>query len=194
MPGNLRDVFAAGLAVNLDALDVPTRAKILCHMCREQEVTIPENTAVLVVRRLGANLHKLEGAATEIVSLTQFHGRPVTVEDLRVAQDNQGLVSCDQIVSAVADAYLVRPVDIKGSQRLKRMVAPRHLAMYLVRRGSQLSLPEIGRRFGGRDHTTVMHAIHRIEEKLLADAHFRLRALDIARRLGIDLEIGPLSS
>jgi chromosomal replication initiator protein len=141
-----------------------------------------------LARRISSNVRELEGALNRVVAHATLVGRPVTVEFTKtVLQDllraNDRRITIDEIQRKVADYYKVRMPDLLSARRSREVARPRQIAMYLAKRMTPRSLPEIGRRFGGRDHTTVMHAIKRIDELRLTDSELENDLSILSRQL-----------
>ncbi|HEX2217380.1 MAG TPA: chromosomal replication initiator protein DnaA, partial [Gemmatimonadales bacterium] len=138
-------------------------------------VEVPERVLEFLARRITSNVRELEGALNRIVAQATLVGRAITLEtaqevlsDLLRANDRR--VTIEEIQKRVAEHYGVRPADMQSSRRARAVARPRQLAMYLAKQLTPRSLPEIGRKFGGRDHTTVIHAVRRIEELRATDS------------------------
>jgi len=121
-----------------------------------------------LAQRVATNIRELEGALNRVVAFASFSGRPITLEmakeilrDLLRASERR--ISIDQIQRKVADYYNVRMGDMLSARRSRAVARPRQIAMYLSKQLTTRSLPEIGRKFGGRDHTTVIHAVRKVE-------------------------------
>jgi chromosomal replication initiator protein len=132
-------------------------------------VPLPHDAAFFIAERIRSNVRELEGALKRVIANARFTGREITIEqvreslrDLIAIQDRQ--VGIDNIQKTVADYYKIRIADLLSKRRTRSIARPRQLAMALAKELTSHSLPEIGDAFGGRDHTTVLHACRRIEE------------------------------
>ncbi len=163
-----------GLVVDLHPTDYELRLGILQSKVEAQkvlypEVVISEGVLEFLAHRISTNVRVLEGALTRLFAFASLVGREVTLEvaqeclaDVLRASDRK--VTIDEIIRKVADHYNIRLTDILSPRRVRSIARPRQVAMFLAKRLTSKSLPEIGRRFGGRDHTTVIHAVKKIEE------------------------------
>ncbi len=159
----LKSRLGWGLSVAIEPPDFETRAAILLAKAAQKGVPLPENVAFLIARRMRSNVRDLEGALNTLAARANFMGRPITEEfaqealrDLLRAQ--QAVISLTNIQKTVADYYQLRVSDLLSKRRTRSLARPRQMAMALAKDLTEHSLPEIGDAFGGRDHTTVMHA------------------------------------
>jgi chromosomal replication initiator protein len=164
----LRSRFGWGLTVAIDPPDLETSVAILHCKATQLGVELPEDVAFFVGRRIRSNIRELEGALRRLVANAHFTGKPITLEfakqalrDVLVAQDKQ--VSLENIQRTVAEYYKLRTSDLLSAKRSRSLARPRQLAMTLAKELTKHSLPEIGHAFGGRDHTTVLHATRKIK-------------------------------
>ena len=163
----LRSRFGWGLTVQIEPPDLETRVAILHSKASYLGVSLPEDVGFFVARRIRSNVRDLEGALRRLIANSQFTGRPINLEfaraalrDMLVAQDKQ--VTIENIQKTVAEYYKIRTADLLSSKRSRSIARPRQIAMALAKELTKHSLPEIGSAFGGRDHTTVLHATRRI--------------------------------
>jgi chromosomal replication initiator protein len=159
----LKSRLGWGLSVAIEPPDFETRAAILLAKAAQKNVPLPENVAFLIARRMRSNVRDLEGALNTLAARANFMGRPITEEfaqealrDLLRAQ--QAVISLSNIQKTVADYFQLRVSDLLSKRRTRSLARPRQMAMALAKELTEHSLPEIGDAFGGRDHTTVMHA------------------------------------
>ncbi|MEY6432733.1 chromosomal replication initiator protein DnaA [Thioalkalicoccus limnaeus] len=171
----LKSRFGWGLTVAIDPPDLETRVAILQSKAHLMDVLFPEDVAFFVAKRIRSNIRELEGALRRLVANAQFTGRSITVDfarealrDMLVAQDKQ--VTIENIQKVVAEYYRIRTTDLVSAKRTRSVARPRQVAMALAKEFTKLSLPEIGLAFGGRDHTTVLHATRKIKELREGDA------------------------
>ncbi|ODS64268.1 MULTISPECIES: chromosomal replication initiator protein DnaA [unclassified Arenimonas] len=177
-----------GLSVAIEPPDFETRAAILTAKAAERSVQLPEDVAYLIAKRMRSNVRDLEGALNTLAARSNFMARPITADfaqetlrDLLRAQ--QQAVSISNIQKTVADYYQLRMADLLSKRRTRSLARPRQMAMALSKELTEHSLPEIGDAFGGRDHTTVMHAckvmreLREIDGKLREDWDKLLRKL-----------------
>jgi chromosomal replication initiator protein len=170
----LRSRFGWGLTVAIEPPDLETRVAILHSKATMLKIELPEDVAFFVAKRVRSNIRELEGALRRLAANSNFLGVPISVEfakdalrDMLVAQDKQ--VSIENIQKAVAAHYKLRVSDLLSSSRSRSIARPRQLAMALAKELTKHSLPEIGKAFGGRDHSTVIHAARKIAELRVAD-------------------------
>lgn len=163
-----------GLVVDLHPTDYELRLGILqakaeTQMAEQPNIAIDDGVLEFMAHRISTNVRVLEGALTRLFAFASLVGREINLDvaqeclsDILRASDRK--VTVDEIIRKVADHYNVRMTDILGPRRSRNVARPRQVAMFLAKRLTTKSLPEIGRRFGGRDHTTVIHAVKKIEE------------------------------
>ena len=164
----LKSRFVSGLSVELDPPDLETRAAILLKKAEQQGFELGDDVAFYMAENIRSNVRELEGALQRVQVHVSFSGASVTkslvgqvLGDMFAAHHRQ--VSIDRIQSVVAEYFNVRRADLLGKRRTRSMVRPRQMAMALAKEFTKHSLPEIGREFGGRDHTTVLHACARVQ-------------------------------
>ncbi len=164
----LRSRFGWGLTVQIDPPDTETRVAILYSKARHMGVDLPDDVAFFVGKAIRSNVRELEGALRRLVANSQFTGVPINLgfakealRDMLAAQDRQ--VSIANIQKTVAEYYKIRVVDLLSPKRTRTITRPRQMAMALARELTKHSLPEIGGAFGGRDHTTVLHAAAKVK-------------------------------
>lgn len=172
----LKSRFGWGLTVAIEPPELETCVAILMSKAAVSRVDLPEEVAFFIAKRIRSNVRELEGALRRVVANSQFTGRPITMEfakealrDLLALQDR--LVTIENIQKTVAEYYKIRMADLLSKRRSRSIARPRQLAMALAKELTSHSLPEIGDAFGGRDHTTVMHACRVIKE--LRESHTR---------------------
>ena len=165
----LKSRFGWGLTVAIEPPDLETCVAILLGKALLVGVALPEEVAFFIAKCIRSNVRELEGALRRVIANARFLGRPITLEFAREALKDlltmqARLVTIDNIQKTVADYYKVRMADMLSKRRSRSVARPRQLAMALAKELTTHSLPEIGDAFGGRDHTTVMHACKRIKE------------------------------
>ena len=172
----IRSRLGWGLVADIHPTDYELRLGILQQKANKvPEVDISLSVLEFLARRVTSNVRELEGALNRMIAHATLIGRPITLEMTQeVLQDllraNVRRVSIDEIQRRVADYFNIRLSDLLSSRRARQVARPRQVAMYLAKKLTAKSLPAIGREFGGRDHTTVMHAVKRIDELRLADS------------------------
>jgi chromosomal replication initiator protein len=165
----LKSRFGWGLTVAIEPPELETCVAILMSKAAALNVDLPEEVAFFVAKRIRSNVRELEGALKRMVATSEFTGRPITLEftkealrDLLALQDK--LVTVENIQKTVAEYYKIRIADLLSKRRSRSIARPRQVAMALAKELTNYSLPEIGDAFGGRDHTTVLHACRRVKE------------------------------
>lgn len=174
----LKSRFGWGLTVAIEPPELETCVAILMTKAQATGVALPEEVAFFIAKRIRSNVRELEGALRRVIANSRFTGRPITLEftkealkDLLTLQAK--LVTIENIQKTVADYYKVRLADLLSKRRSRSVARPRQVAMALAKELTTHSLPEIGDAFGGRDHTTVLHACKRIKE--LRDTEQRMK-------------------
>jgi chromosomal replication initiator protein len=164
----LKSRFGWGLTVAIEPPELETSVAILMSKAEAEDVRLPEEVAFFIAKRIRSNVRELEGALRRVIANSRFTGRPINLEfakealrDLLALQER--LVSIENIQKTVADYYKLRVADLLSKRRSRSIARPRQVAMALAKELTSHSLPEIGDAFGGRDHTTVLHACRRIE-------------------------------
>ena len=159
----LKSRLGWGLSVAIEPPDFETRAAILTAKASERRLGLPDEVAYLIAKRMRSNVRDLEGALNTLAARSNFQGKPITTEfaqetlrDLLRAQAQ--VISISNIQKTVADYYQLRMADLLSKRRTRSLARPRQMAMALAKDLTEHSLPEIGDAFGGRDHTTVLHA------------------------------------
>jgi len=167
--------FDSGLTVAIEPPELEMRVAILMRKAQSEFVSLNEDVAFFVAKHLRSNVRELEGALRKILAYSKFHGREITIEltkealkDLLTVQNRQ--ISVENIQKTVADFYSIKVADMYSKKRPANIARPRQIAMYLAKELTQKSLPEIGELFGGRDHTTVLHAVRKIAAERGTDA------------------------
>ncbi|CAN5267572.1 chromosomal replication initiator protein DnaA [soil metagenome] len=173
----LKSRFGWGLTVAIEPPELETSVAILMSKAANDNVHLPHDVAFFIAKRIRSNVRELEGALRRVIANSQFTGRPITpdfareaLRDLLALQDK--LVTIDNIQKTVADYFKIRVADLLSKRRNRSITRPRQIAMALAKELTQHSLPEIGDAFGGRDHTTVLHACRRV--KALREAELRV--------------------
>jgi chromosomal replication initiator protein len=167
MDDRLISRFDSGLTVAIEPPELEMRVAILLKKAQSEGVTLNDDVAFFVAKHLRSNVRELEGALRKILAYSRFHGREITIDvvkealkDLLSVQNRQ--ISVENIQKTVADFFNIKVADMYSKRRPANIARPRQIAMYLAKELTQKSLPEIGELFGGRDHTTVLHAVRKI--------------------------------
>jgi len=167
--------FESGLTVRIDPPELETRVAILKTKAFNNKVELSDEVAFFVAKKIRSNVRELEGALHRLVASSRFTNREIdidlakdTLQDLTLFQERK--ISIDNIQRTVADFYSIRISDFKSKRRNRQIARPRQIAMSLSKELTSLSLPDIGDAFGGRDHTTVMHACKKVAELTKTDS------------------------
>jgi chromosomal replication initiator protein len=165
----LKSRFGWGLIVAIDPPELETCVAILKSKAIQSGVELPDDVAFFIAKRARTNVRELEGSLRRVIASSRFTGQPISIEltkqalkDLLALQDK--LVTIDNIQRTVAEYYKIRYADLMSKRRSRSVARPRQVAMALAKELTKHSLPEIGEAFGGRDHTTVLHACRKIAE------------------------------
>ena len=177
--------FDAGLTVAIEPPELEMRVAILISKSRAEGSEMPEEVAFFVAKNVRSNVRELEGALRKILAYSRFNQKEISIQlardalrDLLSIQHRQ--ISVENIQKTVADYYKIKVADMYSKKRPASIARPRQIAMYLAKELTQKSLPEIGELFGGRDHTTVLHAVRKItaERQQMADLNQQLHVLE----------------
>ena len=177
--------FDAGLTVAIEPPELEMRVAILINKAQIEGAVIPEEVAFFVAKNVRSNVRELEGALRKILAYSRFNQKEISIQltrdalrDLLSIQNRQ--ISVENIQKTVADYYKIKVADMYSTKRPISIARPRQIAMYLAKELTQKSLPEIGELFGGRDHTTVLHAVRKIsgERQQTTDLNQQLHVLE----------------
>lgn len=178
MEERLKSRFGWGLTVAIDPPELETRVAILKKKADQARVLLPDDAAFFIAQKIRSNVRELEGALKKVIADSHFRGQPITTEfireslrDLFAVQDKQ--VGIDNIQRTVAEYYSIKMPDLLSKRRSRSVARPRQVAMALAKELTNHSLPEIGDAFGGRDHTTVLHACRKVKELQEENAEIR---------------------
>jgi chromosomal replication initiator protein len=170
----LRSRFEWGLMADIQPPDLETKMAILDKKAEQEGVVLPDDVRTLIASRTKSNVRELEGALVKLVAYSSITGAPIALpmaqqvlKNLLHAQERR--VTIDAIQKAVADKFAIKQSQLKEKSNAKAVVFPRQVAMYLVKELTAASLPEIGRAFGGKHHTTVMHSVEKITKQKQSD-------------------------
>ena len=165
-----------GLVADVNAADFELRYNIILKKLEAlPQASVPNDVAMFLAKRISASIRELEGALHRVLAFATFSNRAIDIDFTQEAladqlRASQRRVTIDEIQRRVCEHYRIRQSEMGSARRSREVARPRQIAMYIAKQLTQRSLPEIGRRFGGRDHTTVIHAVRRIEELRAADA------------------------
>lgn len=184
----LKSRFGWGLTVATEPPELETRVAILMSKAVQEGIELPHEVAFFIAKRIWSNIRELEGALRRVIANAQFTGAPITVDfakealkDLLALQDK--LVTVENIQKTVADYFKIRVSDLHSKRRNRSITRPRQLAMAMAKELTTHSLPEIGDAFGGRDHTTVLHACRKVVELKETDNRFSEDYANLLRTL-----------
>ena len=182
--------MAWGLVADINPADYELRLNILHAKLAgmSQNIAVPAEVIEFLARKITANVRELEGALNRVIAYAALVNRPVTLEFTRetladLLRSHEKKLTIDEIQRKVAEYYHLKMTDLLSARRAREVARPRQVAMYLAKKLTPRSLPEIGRRFGGRDHTTVMHAVKRIDELRAADREIDADVVHLTRLL-----------
>ncbi len=184
----LKSRFGWGLTVAVEPPELETRVAILMKKAEDAKIELPPETAFFIAQKIRSNVRELEGALKRVIANSQFMGRAITLEfvkeslkDLLALQDRQ--VSVENIQKTVAEYFKIKIADLHSKRRSRSVARPRQVAMALSKELTNHSLPEIGDAFGGRDHTTVLHACRKVQELRDSDADMKEDYTNLQRLL-----------
>ncbi len=179
-----------GLVADVNPADFELRLNIIVKKLEAMpQAQVPREVVLFLAKRIASNVRELEGALNRVVAYAMLSGRPIDLEFVSetladMLRANQRRITIDEIQRRVSDHYRIRQAEMTSARRAREVARPRQVAMYLAKQLTPRSLPEIGRRFGGRDHTTVIHAVKQIEKlrqidaELDADVRLLMRQLE----------------
>ncbi len=186
----LRTRFEGGLLADMQAPDQETLLAILRQKADAMGLGVPPELANAIAHQVSGNIRELEGILNRLSALHSFHDVPLSLEfarktlpDVFAAEPND--LSVVSIIDAVARYHNVRSADITGTKRTRKLTRPRHMAMFLARVHTGLSFPELGREFGGRDHSTIQHGFRKVQGELDTDVDLAYQVRLIRQSLGI---------
>jgi chromosomal replication initiator protein len=171
----LRSRFKSGLNIEIQLPDYETRFAITKSRIKMHGIDIPDDVIAFVCKNITTNVRDLVSALTKLFSYADLMSQPVTLEIAQqqlkdtITSAKQPNISIDIIIRVVSEYFSLTPTDLRSKKKSQNIVHPRHLAMYIIRDLTELSTTDIGQFFGGRDHTTVMNAIDKIEKRILSD-------------------------
>lgn len=173
----LKSRFGWGLTVKVEPPELETRVAILITKAQQSNIELRDEVAFFIAKRIPSNVRELEGALRRVIANAHFTGKPITIEfvqealcDILALQDK--LVTIENIQKTVAEYYKIKVADLLSKRRSRSIARPRQMAMALAKELTSHSLPEIGDHFGGRDHTTVLHACRKVKELSLTQNDF----------------------
>jgi chromosomal replication initiator protein len=187
----LRSRFEWGLMTDIAPPDLETRMAILQQKVAQRQSSIPQDVIEFVAKQVQSNVRELEGALTRLIATSDMTGRPISVQFARdTLVDLVGRrthITPSQVIETVAKFYNISVPEIVSASRSRELVQPRQVAMYLIRQETDASLPEIGGLLGGRDHTTVIHGVERIKERLENEEQLRRDVMSVREQLYLNV-------
>lgn len=181
--------FGWGLIADIQPPDLETRMAILHNMAAKDNIEFPKDVILLMASSITKNIRELEGAYTKVIAYSQFSREPITLDLTKKALKDfnldtaQKIISVDSIQQLVAAKFKIKKDDFLAKKRTRNVAFPRQIAMYLCRELTDYSLPRIGEFFGGRDHTTVIHACEKISKDMAQDLHLKALIEEMSDRL-----------
>jgi chromosomal replication initiator protein len=185
----LRSRFERGLNVDLQPPNFETRAAILKKKAEEKQFRVPDEVIEIIAKNISTNVRDLEAALLKLTAYADIVHKDITLEIAQnqlkdvFSQSRHGNVTIDNILRVVSEYFKISYVDIKGKKRTKNVVFPRQIAMYIAREITEYSTTELGFEFGGRDHTTVMHACQKVDERLKLDPNLESTMQSLFRQV-----------
>jgi chromosomal replication initiator protein len=183
----LRTRLGCGMVADLHATTFELRISILEAKATRAGVAVPSKVLEFLANKINSNVRELEGALNRLIAHANLFGRPITLDTTQevlhdVLKSHDRRITIEEIQRRVAEHWNIRLTDMTSARRARAVARPRQVAMYLAKQLTQRSLPEIGRKFGNRDHTTVMHAVSRVGELMARDPGFA-EDVDLLRRM-----------
>ena len=185
----LRSRFEWGLIADIQRPDLETRIAILRRKAQLESVDIPDEVNLFIATKIESNIRELEGSLTRVIAYSVLEKTPLSVElaqealrDMLAIRDPKRITT-DLIMAMVADYYSVSVEELKSKKRNREITVPRHIAIYLTRELTEASLPRIGGEFGGRDHSTILHACEKVATDVRNDSRVRTAVNDLKKRL-----------
>lgn len=186
----LRNRFQWGLIADIQPPEIETRVAILRQKAKSENIDLADDVAFFLAKSVRSNVRELEGVLVRLLAHASLTGNPITepyaksvLAELLIGRSNR--ISVESIQSTTASYFHVKVSDLKSKRRQKSIVRPRQVAMYLCRKHTGSSFPDIGTRFGNKDHTTVMNACKRVETMLTTDPSLRSQILDLERKMDV---------
>jgi chromosomal replication initiator protein len=184
----IKSRFESGIIADIQPPDFDTRMAILRFKARKEKIQVPEEVFKLLAEHIRSNIHKLEGSLIKLSAASSLYGCSVTVQLAEemlhsIFDENQAVLSPETVMKAVAECFNVKISELKSKKRNRKFTLPRHIAMYLCRELCKMSFPEIGRSFGNRDHSTVMHACKKIGIEQNTDFELRRHLNVLSKKL-----------
>ena len=180
--------FGWGLICDIQPPEFETRVAILKKKIEKETAEVPDDVIYFIAQTVKTNIRELEGALIRVVAYSFLENRPITLESAKdvlrdMVKEARRLITPDLIQKEVAGYFNLSTGDLKARKRNKNLVAPRQIAMYLIRELTELSLPEIGQCFGGKDHTTILYGYNKIKKAIVVDSHLSTQVKTITNTI-----------
>ncbi len=184
----LRSRFEWGLIADIQAPDTETKQAILNMKADQNNIKLPDDVIYLLANSISNNVRELEGYLIRIGAYSSLTSTPINVEMAKkvlkdILIENSKEITVEKIQKKVAEYFQIKVIELKSSKRLKNIVFPRQVAMYICRNMTNLSYPEIGSKFGGKDHSTIIHAIKKIERMMKEDIQIKIKVEKLIEKL-----------
>jgi len=184
----LRSRFTMGLIADIQLPEIETKIAILLKKAAMERINIPEDTAYYLASKVKSNIRELEGCLIRLGAQASLTGKPIDIEMAKnilreLIEDDERPITVDHIQKIVCEYFGIKIIDIKAKKRTKEVVLPRQIAMYLAKQLTEMSLSDIGKGFGGKDHATVIYACKQIEEKRAKDEAFNRMIENLLRKI-----------
>ncbi|MDA8402297.1 MAG: chromosomal replication initiator protein DnaA [Deltaproteobacteria bacterium] len=170
----IRSRFEWGLIADIQPPDFETRVAILKKKALLNNINFPDDVLNLLANKISSNIRELEGAMIKISAYSSFTGKPITIDlaieaTSNLLKENEKVITAENVIKSVCNYFNIKIGDIKSNKKLKEFVEPRQIAMYLIRNYTELSFPEIGDKFGGKDHSSIIYAVNKVKKNLNND-------------------------
>lgn len=188
IPDRLKTRFGMGLIADIQPPEYETKIAILNKKAEKEKIKLPEEVCHWLAKKIKSNIRELEGCLIKLAAHSSLTGLPITMEMAKhvlrdVISDEDRAITPELIQRAVAEAFGLKVQDLKLKRRTKELAIPRQVGMYMARQLSQLSLSDIGKHFGGKDHSTVIYACKQVEERMSKDEKFRALVKSLIEKL-----------
>ena len=186
----LRSRFEWGLIADIQPPDIETKIAILKKKSDLHQVNLPDDVALFLAAGATSNIRELEGMLIRLEAFASLTGNEITLSMARevmkdIIVEKTKEITVEMIQKFVADHFRIKVSELKSDKRIKTLVVPRKIAIYICRELTKASYPEIGEKFGGKDHSTIIHSVKKIEKQMVGDAEFKATVEDIKKRLFI---------
>lgn len=184
----LRSRFSMGLIADIQPPELETKVAILQRKAETEKIFVPEDVAYYLASKVKSNIRELEGCLIRLGAQSSLTGRPINIDMAKnilqdLIEDDEKPITTDQIQKTVSEHFALKVSDMKAKKRTKEVALPRQIAMYLSKQLTNLSLSDIGKNFGGKDHATVIYACKQIEEKRAKDEAFNRMIESLIRKI-----------